>query len=302
MKHLITALMLGFAVFSATPVFAQPAKPVDGNMVKLQIDKLWKISYLPNAPVKVVSQIAADLQSPAISPDGSHVLMFKRGNPGNPHHLLHWSLETPVTEEILTDTELSSHVTWQNDDEFSVREHTAPFFRNGAVRQYRIATKSPTLKKRSPHTDARSLADDADDVIILENAENQTLQAISDIRTDRYFAPIVSPDARFVAFTGLTTGIHVFDIAQNAVVFIGSHGTAPAFSPDGRFLVYANTRDNGHEITSGELVLVDLDTHTYRYISNPNHEIRIRASLSNGAAYIAYQTDDDRIFRAQLSP
>ena len=302
MKRFLTAISLVLAAFLATVAIAQPAKPIDGDMVKLQIDKLWKIAYLANAPVAEAQQIATGLESPAISPDGSNVLIFKRGNIGEPHHMLQWSADAPEVSEILTDTELSSYVTWQSDQAFSVREHSAPFLKSGADRHFDIAQKAPVMKQRKLHKDAKLVAYDADDVIILENAANQTLQAISDIRADRYFAPIVSPDNRFVAFSGLTTGIHVFDVEQNAVVFIGSHGTSPSFSPDGRYLVYANTRDNGHEITSGELVLVDLNAHTYRNISNPNHEIRVRASLSRDAAYISYQTDDNRIFRAKLVP
>ena len=302
MKRFITAISLVLATFLASVAIAQPAKPVDGDMVKLQIDKLWKVSYQVNAPIHDTQQIAAGFEAPAISPDGSSVLFFKRGNIGEPHHILKWSDDAPKPSEILTDTELSPYVTWQSDQSFAVREHSAPFLKSGADRHFDIAQKPPVMKQRKLHNDARLVAYDADEVIILENADNQTLQAISDIRADRYYAPIVSPDNRFVAFSGLSTGIHVFDIEQNAVVFIGSHGTSPSFSPDGRYLVYANTRDNGHEITSGELVLVDLNTHAYRYISNPNHEIRMRASLSRDAAYISYQTDDNRIFRAKLAP
>ena len=303
MKHAISLISLILALCLGFTASAQsPSAPVDGDMVALQADKLWKLSYLANAPIKEVTKIADDMQYPSISPDGTKVLMFQNGGFQKPHKLLQWSDENPVAEELFSDIEVSGYVTWQTDDDFTMREHSAPFTRAGADRHYSLAKKAPQLKLRRLHKESRLLAYDADDVIILENADNQTLQAISDVRTDRYFGPVVSPDGRFVAFTGLSTGVHVFDVAANAVVFIGSHGTAPAFSPDGRFLVYANTRDNGHEITSGELVLVDLDAHAYRYIANPNHEIRLRATLSQGAAFVSYQTDNNSIFRAKLAP
>ena len=113
--------------------------------------------------------------------------------------------------------------------------------------------------------------------------------------------------ARSVAFllpnlslsNGLTTGVHVFDIEQNAVVYIGEKGTDPSFSPDGRYLIYAVTTDDGDDFTSGNLVLIDLKTHSRRTISNPSKEIRLRGSISYDAQFVAYETTKG-VFRAKI--
>ena len=151
-----------------------------------------------------------------------------------------------------------------------------------------------------PHADSQFVVYDHDDVIILESKKTRTLQAISDPAADRYYAPMLSPDERFVAFSGLRSGVLVFDIEANAIVFIGSHGTDPSFSPDGRYLIYADTRDDGHAFTQANLVLVDLHKRTYRILANPNHEIRLRASLSRNAEFVSYTTIDGDAYRAKI--
>ena len=98
--------------------FAQDAQPRDGEMVKIRFDALWKLQYLPNAPVRDVAVIVRDVKSPSISPDGSQVVMFKRGLDGEPNALSRWSRGDVQT--IVRDEQVSMFITW-NDEKTIIR-------------------------------------------------------------------------------------------------------------------------------------------------------------------------------------
>lgn len=292
-----TCLSLGLCLcFGFTAQAQTPVPAIDSQMVKLQKQNLWRPIPLPAIEITQSKQIAQNYAFPSISPDGHQVILFEPGQPGEPNILHLWTDSTHKIQKLLTDREVSGYISWQDDQTCLMRERSTPFKRNGLKRIYSLdQKKNLQLQAKQPLSSARITAYDADDVIILENANNQTLQAISDTRLDRYYAPIVSPDQRYVVFSGLTTGVHLFDIAQNSVVYVGSGGTNPVFSPDGRYLIYAQTTDDGHAFTTGELILIDLDNHSSRVIANPNHEIRLRASLSRLAKKIVYETEKGEI-------
>ena len=49
-----------------------------------------------------------------------------------------------------------------------------------------------------------------------------------------------------------------------------------------------------------DLVVIDLREKTFRFVSNPDGEIRIHGTLSRDGRFVAYETDDGRIMRAGL--
>ena len=286
-------------------LLAEPVSPaVDGRMVRVNASHLWMaipLNSLHISAAEVIARDSDDVHFPAISPDGDQVIMYRPGDPGEPNRLYLWTQQDAQMREISAGKELSGFVSWQDNQTYWVREHSRPFFRNGAQQVFDIRPKaSSRLRKLRPIADNRLVAYDADDIIVLENAANQTLQAISDSRLDRYFAPVISPDQKYVVFTGLTTGIHLFDIEKNTVVYVGSSGTNPAFSPDGRYLIYAQTTDNGHNYISGDLVIIDLLKHTSRLVANPKHDIRLYGSLSKDAKYLVFETENGAIYRAKI--
>ncbi len=71
---------------------------------------------------------------------------------------------------------------------------------------------------------------------------------------DTFFAPIVSPDGKKIVFSGLATGLHVYDITTGKTLRVGP-GTEPSWSPDSSRLVYEWTIDDGHRIHGSELWL-----------------------------------------------
>ncbi len=297
---LACAAALATAVFAAAAFAQTPAPsdgPIDGQLVRLDVKKLWRFAFLPNAPLLETQHIGKGVVASSISPDGSQAVMFERGKPHEPNILHRWA--NGKTTQILESHDVSSYIEWSGNDQIDIRETHAPFFRDGSKLRYEVSAK-PKLKTQLKLADSQYVVYDHDDVIILESKKTRTLQAISDPAADRYYAPMLSPDERFVAFSGLHSGVLVFDIEANAVVFIGSHGTDPAFSPDGRYLIYADTRDDGHIFTQGNLVLVDLHNRNYRVLANPNKEIRLRATLSRDADFVSYTTIDGDAYRAKI--
>lgn len=302
-NHLFFGALCVAAALISSQVLAQDgqiSKPNDGEMVALDATKLWKMSQMDDANLSNIQQIATGLKFPSISPDGNRVVLFDPAKADAPKRLTQWQIDTPEMKEISRADEASIYVTWDDAENISVRQSDKPFFHDAVFSKYRLSGKKPVLRSKKPLVESKYVVYDNEDVIILVRKEDKTLQAISDMNADRYYAPMLSPDEKFVVFSGLTTGVHIFDIAKNATVYIGSHGTDPQFSQDGRYLIYAKTTDDGEVFTGGDLILVDLQEHSQRVIANPSKEIRLRGSLSRNAEFIAYETADGKVFRAAL--
>ncbi|MCB9599359.1 MAG: N-acetylmuramoyl-L-alanine amidase [Sandaracinus sp.] len=75
---------------------------------------------------------------------------------------------------------------------------------------------------------------------------------------DRPFDPRLSPDRRFVAFRGLSTGLYVHELATGRTLHLGEGGHA-RFSASSRHVVFERIVDDGHETTSATLWIADLD-------------------------------------------
>jgi Tol biopolymer transport system component len=71
---------------------------------------------------------------------------------------------------------------------------------------------------------------------------------------DRFYDPVLSPDGRRVAFSGLITGLHVMELDSGELAHLGP-GRWPAWHPRGALLVFERNSDDGHGLTSAELML-----------------------------------------------
>lgn len=74
---------------------------------------------------------------------------------------------------------------------------------------------------------------------------------------DRYVRAEVSPDGRFVVAWGLGSGLTVHRLEDGARAPLGAGGN-PHFDPDGRLLVFDRTEDDGHTLTSGDIMVAVL--------------------------------------------
>ncbi len=70
---------------------------------------------------------------------------------------------------------------------------------------------------------------------------------------DRFFDPVVSPDGRYVAVVGLSSGIHVLDLQTRLAAAHGGRGTHPVWSPDSAWVLFERTEDDGMQVTGADL-------------------------------------------------
>jgi dipeptidyl aminopeptidase/acylaminoacyl peptidase len=116
---------------------------------------------------------------------------------------------------------------------------------------------------------------------------------------DKFFGARPSPDGRRVAFLGLTTGVHVVDLATLRVTHLGS-GTAPAWSPDGRFLVFERTEDDGHDVVASDLWLYEPGRRGLARLTATDALLERRPAFSPDGRSLAFDDDRGMILVADL--
>jgi hypothetical protein len=79
---------------------------------------------------------------------------------------------------------------------------------------------------------------------------------------ERVMMPAITGDGRHVVMWGLSEGVLVHRIADDALVRIGAGGHARV-DPSGRWMVLERTEDDGHAVTESDLYVVDLADPTY---------------------------------------
>jgi Tol biopolymer transport system component len=119
---------------------------------------------------------------------------------------------------------------------------------------------------------------------------------------DRFFAPKLSPDGSKVAFTGLATGVHVYDLNTGAKTLVGP-GTAPTWSPDSQTLAYERTEDDGHNIVASDIWLWDVRGGSRALTTTDARHERHPAWSPNGQQ-IAFDDDRGAVFitGSEVSP
>ncbi|MBT8401467.1 MAG: PD40 domain-containing protein [Rhodothermia bacterium] len=107
----------------------------------------------------------------------------------------------------------------------------------------------------------------------------------------------MSPDYDHLAFEVLGGDLYVARSDGTSLVSLG-HGSRPAWSPDGRFVVFMKTNDNGHEITSSELMIGSAEGEVLQLTNTANvHEMN--PSWSADGTRISYDFDG-RIFALSI--
>lgn len=119
---------------------------------------------------------------------------------------------------------------------------------------------------------------------------------------DRFYGPTLSPDGSKLAYTGLATGVHVYDLVTGTKTLVGP-GTAPTWSPDSQTLAYERTEDDGHNIVASDIWLWDARSGS-RALTTTDDRHERHPAWSPSGQQIAFDDDRGAVFitTAEVSP
>jgi Tol biopolymer transport system component len=94
-----------------------------------------------------------------------------------------------------------------------------------------------------------------DQIVLFVGAKSRV---IADARDgDRFYAPMLSPDGRWLSYRGLQKGLFVYRLSDGQKFLLGS-GDHARFSEDSRFLLFERSTDDGEKLTSSKIMITDL--------------------------------------------
>ncbi|MCP4448494.1 MAG: hypothetical protein GY811_24600 [Myxococcales bacterium] len=211
--------------------------------------------------------------APQFSPDGTRLLVTGE----RLHGVGEIAIATGTVRWHLDEAGIGVHSHYRSDGSVGFRAKRA-----GKIRHLRIGTDGTIEETQEPA--ARVFA--KNDRIYL-----RTDSGVTNVGTgDRFFAPKLSPDESKIAFTGLATGVHVYDIASKTLIRVGS-GTAPAWSPDSKSLAFERTEDDGHNIVGSDLWIWN-EGSAARELTHTQSLLERRPTWSPDGSKLAF--DDDR--------
>tara|TARA_R110002073_G_scaffold303128_2_gene471223 strand:- start:6753 stop:7535 length:783 start_codon:yes stop_codon:yes gene_type:complete len=235
-------------------------------------------SSLASANEPVATEVAkGNLVAPQFSPDGTRLLVTGE----RMHGIAEVTIATGDVRWHLDEARVGVHSHYLADGSIGFRAKRA-----GRMRDL---TRTAAGKiSESPKPKANVFAHG--DKIYLRTASG--LEKISS--GDRFFAPKLSPDATKIAFTGLATGVHVYDIASRSQTRIGA-GTSPAWSPDSRSIAFERTEDDGHNIVGSD-VWIWTEGARATALTSTDARIERHPSWSPDGSKIAFDNDKGSIF------
>ena len=215
--------------------------------------------------------------APQFSPDGEFLLVTTK----RMHGIGELSIRTGAVQWLLDEARVGAHSSYRRNGTIALRAKRAGKTRSLEIdRQQRVRETPEQQAKVFAHRDKIYL---------------RTGTAIIQIGSgDRFFAPVLSPDERRIAFTGLATGVHVYSIATKTQTHVGI-GTAPAWSPDSKRLVFERTEDDGHSIVGSELWLWSTTSEARAFTHTPTRVER-HPSWSPDSKRIAFDDDEGGVY------
>jgi Tol biopolymer transport system component len=214
----------------------------------------------------VVLTDAAAWTEPAWSPDGALLSFAGEGSRG----LYTVPAVGGTVREIVEPSELAvfrHH--WSDPGTI----HVPP---RGEARALDVVVATGSLRDaESP----RSVWIDRDDVVVGDDDGPRWLTH----GQDRFIDPVISPDGTAVAFVGLTSGVHVAQLATGEVRHLGP-GTRPCWTPQSDHVLFERTEDDGEQIVGSELWAWVADSgETFPLTATPDSTERHPAVSPDGA-------------------
>lgn len=215
--------------------------------------------------------------APQFSPNGTHLLVTGE----RMHGLAELTIATGEVRWHLDEARVGVHSRYLADGSIGFRAKRA-----GSMRELKLSSTGSITE--NPEPKAKVFAHG--DAIYLRTTSGVTRVGSG----DRFFAPKLSPDATKIVFSGLATGVHVYDIATNTQTRIGS-GTSPSWSPDSKRVAFERTEDDGHNIVGSDLWIWS-EQHGAKALTNTDSRIERHPAWSPSGTQIAFDDDMGTIF------
>lgn len=129
-----------------------------------------------------------------------------------------------------------------------------------------------------------------DDTVYLRKAPGEAPQAITD-GDDRYYGGVLSPDGKYIAYNGLSTGLYIKPVDGSGPPVSLGEGYSPSWLPDGSGVVYNISQDDGHNITGSDLFLATPDGSTISNLTQTDDVAELNPTPSPDGTHITYEID-----------
>jgi Tol biopolymer transport system component len=213
-----------------------------------------------------------ELMAPRFSPDGLSILVTRPGFQGL------YILDIATGELTKLSDDNGYRAFWTKDGKVAVpSEHGTRLFE---------ADGSPSTEALPPDP-PRAWADN--NLIYVAGPNGQQIPITG--TDDNYYNPVVSPDGQWVAFQGLVNGIFIAPIDGSAPAQWVGQGTNPAWAPDSQNFIFDQTTDDGHNLQTGDLILVNLPNQEISNLTVDQTDITYMPQIGPDGRTILYEVE-----------
>ena len=190
---------------------------------------------------------AAGYSWPTPSPDGAHIAVTTR----RLDRLLVVPSAGGEPTPLVTGRRVGYAPTWHPDS--SAIAYRAPHQSGSVVPLHAVAVDGRAAAPPRNPTPGRWVLVRDHQIYARHGSRERRLSADG----DRHCCAVTSPDGRRVAWLGLSTGLHLFDLETGQHQLLGP-GVQPAFAPTGDALLFVIPEDDGQRQIATTLVHADL--------------------------------------------
>ncbi len=219
--------------------------------------------------------------APRFSPDGRHLLFTRPKYSG----LLVAEVSGQGQPIVVSEEDYVGWAAKWTEDGIETRTMDGMIlvFRDPLGERRRVETgrfydpKTPSRPVHAYHeSDAIHLVRDGADAVISDGQ-------------DRYFAPRVSPDGKYVVYEGLVGGLRLYEVATGRTTLVG-RGNHPAWLPDSSAFLYDVTEDNGERLTAGDLYAYPVPAGPAVRLTATPDRIETHPSVSRDGRQVAFES------------
>lgn len=247
-------------------------------LVSIQLNAQYKDYKDPETcPFKLEEQTpianTEDFNHPQISPDGTKVLVTKKGYKG----IYIINLEKGETvEEISRDPKVGFRMKWLENGLINYTKN---------VKQSNKSFKKQylTYDLNSKSTNSSYISESkrsSESLEIINNMRERIVQATNGEKTwtivgepGVYYELLLSPDSSKVLVHKNDGRMYVYAVDGSGLISCIGHGICKSWSPDGNYVLYFLSEDDGYRTIASELYIGSVDGKNNWKITNTNDKI-----------------------------